>query len=132
MRWRPSSATWTDVNGLIEPADPRSDAARWCIAQYFAELGERFEGGFDHAISLAAVPDQLMLPAGLFRSPACARRRSAAARSSCTDASAAEVKRMWVSPTVRGLGVGRRMLRELERGPPPPAQRPPAWRRTGH
>ena len=26
----------------------------------------------------------------------------------------AELKRMWVSSTVRGLGVGRRMLRELE------------------
>ena len=99
---------------VIEPADPRSGAARWCIEQYFAELGERFEGGFDHAISLAAVPDQLTPPAGLFL---VARLREAAIGCGALKLHGrepAEVKRMWVSPTVRGLGVGRRMLRELE------------------
>ncbi len=99
---------------VIEPADPRSGAARWCIEQYFAELGERFEGGFDHAISLAAVPDQLTPPAGLFL---VARLREAAIGCGALKLHGrepAEVKRMWISPTVRGLGVGRRMLRELE------------------
>src|SRR5262245_53471399 len=31
----------------IEPADPHSADARWCLGHYFAELAERFEEGFE-------------------------------------------------------------------------------------
>ena len=99
---------------VIEPADPGSADARWCIEQYFRELGDRFEGGFDHAISLAAVPDDMRPPAGLFL---VARLREAPVGCGglkLHGREPAEVKRMWVSRTVRGLGLGRRMLRELE------------------
>jgi DNA-binding MarR family transcriptional regulator/GNAT superfamily N-acetyltransferase len=99
---------------VIAPEDAGSPDARWCVEQYFRELGERFEGGFDHAISLAASPDDLTPPAGLFL---VARLRDAPA--GCGGLrlhgdQPAEVKRMWVSRTVRGLGLGRRILRELE------------------
>src|SRR6266566_3188429 len=41
------------VAGLvIERVHPASPAARWCVAQYFAELDRRFAGGFDPAASL--------------------------------------------------------------------------------
>ena len=33
----------------IEVADPTSEDARWCLEQYWAELAERFDGGFDRA-----------------------------------------------------------------------------------
>src|SRR5919107_5360275 len=45
-------AAMADVHRLLQAAgariervDPASRAARWCIAQYFAELAARFEGG---------------------------------------------------------------------------------------
>ena len=31
---------------IIEQIDPDTSEARWCLDHYFAELGERFEGGF--------------------------------------------------------------------------------------
>ena len=31
----------------IEPEDPSSADARWCIGHYFAELRERFEDSFE-------------------------------------------------------------------------------------
>ena len=38
----------------IAVADPAGPDARWCLEQYFAELGERFEAGFDPALSISA------------------------------------------------------------------------------
>src|ERR1700722_2201476 len=39
----------------IEEADPRDDAARYCLGEYYSELGRRFETGFD--VSLSRDPD---------------------------------------------------------------------------
>ena len=94
---------------------PRSPAGRWCLAQYYAELGERFDAGFDPATSSLPDAGEMVPPTGLFL---IARLRGLPV--GCggliihgTDP--AEIKRMWVAPTVRGLGLGRRLLQELER-----------------
>jgi DNA-binding MarR family transcriptional regulator/GNAT superfamily N-acetyltransferase len=94
--------------------DPRSAGARWCLEQYYDELRGRFEAGFDpanspvHAAELTP-PAGLMVVARLRGAPvACGGLRLA-------DPERPEIKRMWVAPTVRGLGLGRRMLAELER-----------------
>jgi DNA-binding MarR family transcriptional regulator/predicted GNAT family N-acyltransferase len=99
----------------IAAEDPRSADARWCIRQYFAELGRRFDAGFDPALSIPAEDDDLTPPRGLLL---VARLRGRAvgcgALKHRTDAPT-EVKRMWVDPGARGLGLGRRLLHELER-----------------
>ena len=93
---------------------PATDA-QFCIAQYFAELDERFDAGFDPAMSISAGVDELTEPAGLLL---VARLRGEAIGCGALkfhDDEPAEIKRMWVSPSARGLGLGRRMLQELER-----------------
>jgi GNAT superfamily N-acetyltransferase len=98
--------------GLVEiaPTDPRSPDATYCLRSYAAELAERFEGGFDPQASLPAPieSDGVLLLARLRGEPVgCA----ALVRSG---SDAASVKRMWVAPSVRGLGVGRRLLTAVE------------------
>jgi DNA-binding MarR family transcriptional regulator/GNAT superfamily N-acetyltransferase len=98
----------------VQVENPRRAAARWCLEQYFVELQERFDAGFDPSRSISADADQLTLPAGLFL---VARLRGAPVGCGALKLhgkAPAEIKRMWVSPAVRGLGLGRRMLRELE------------------
>jgi DNA-binding MarR family transcriptional regulator/GNAT superfamily N-acetyltransferase len=99
----------------ISVEDPRSADARWCIQRYFAELAERFDSGFDPALSIPADDDELTPPRGLV---VVARLREkpvgCGALKHHPDAPT-ELKRMWVDPEARGLGLGRRLLRELER-----------------
>lgn len=103
------------VAGLrIERVDPASPAARWCVAQYFAELDRRFETGFDPAASLPADDYELVPPHGAFLVA------SVDGESLCSGAVKAigprtgSLKRMWVADSARGLGIGRRMLEALE------------------
>jgi DNA-binding MarR family transcriptional regulator len=99
----------------IEMADPASEDVRWCTDQYFAELTERFEGGFDRTQTLQIVPEELTPPAGLVL-VARLRGRPVGCGSLLFDGEApAYLKRMWISPDVRGVGLGRRLLLELER-----------------
>lgn len=98
--------------------DPQHQDARYCLQSYFDELAGRFDGGFDHARSISAGVDELTPPAGLFLVATLhSEPVGCGALKLHADAPAdapAEVKRMWVSPDVRGLGLGRRLLTELE------------------
>jgi DNA-binding MarR family transcriptional regulator/predicted GNAT family N-acyltransferase len=104
------------VAGLvIERVDPASPVARWCVAQYFAELDRRFDAGFDPAASLPADDRDLRPPRGVFlvasldaEPVACGALKRLAPR-------IGSLKRMWVADAARGLGIGRRMLEALER-----------------
>jgi len=98
----------------IERVDPASPAARWCVDQYFHELNRRFEAGFDPAASVPAEDRDLIPPLGAFlvafvdgESVACGAVKS-------ISPGVGSLKRMWVADTVRGLGIGRRMLVALE------------------
>jgi DNA-binding MarR family transcriptional regulator/GNAT superfamily N-acetyltransferase len=96
----------------IATADPHDPDARRCFQAYFGELARRFDGGFDPArtvpVEELAPPTGLLLVATLHGDPVgCGGLRFH--RDGCAD-----VKRMWISPAVRGLGLGRRLLAELE------------------
>jgi len=94
--------------------DPRHADARRAVRAYVGELSERFAGGFDPALSISAADDELAPPAGLFLVATLYSDAVGCGALKFHDGAPAELKRMWVSPAVRGLGLGRRLLAELE------------------
>ena len=98
----------------IAATDPRHRRARHCVQAYFDELADRFEGGFDPARSLPADDEELTAPAGLLLVATLHGAPVGCGGLRYHGGAPAEVKRMWVAPAVRGLGLGRRLLAELE------------------
>lgn len=99
----------------ISVEDPDSPDAKWCLGQYFAELGERFEGGFDAGRSIPADAGDLRPPHGIFLVARLDGRLVGCGAVKATEPGVGSIKRMWVSREVRGTGVGRRLLLALEK-----------------
>jgi DNA-binding MarR family transcriptional regulator/GNAT superfamily N-acetyltransferase len=102
--------------GMIEIAvtDPADPDARHCLHAYFAELDGRFDTGFDVDRSNPAPDDGLRPPAGILLVARLGAEPVGCGALKFGAEGACEVKRMWVSATVRGTGLGRRLLAELE------------------
>jgi DNA-binding MarR family transcriptional regulator len=98
----------------VSPADSRHPDARSCLRAYFAELGRRFSDGFDPDLSTPVADVEMSPPAGLFLLASLHGEPVGCGALRFHENEAAEIKRMWVSEAVRGLGIGRRMLAELE------------------
>ena len=98
----------------ITPEPPSSVDARFCLSEYFRELDERFERGFDVATSISATPDELVPPAGIFVVARWKRCPMGCGALKVKGDKVGEIKRMWVSRDARGLGIGRRLLETLE------------------
>jgi DNA-binding MarR family transcriptional regulator/GNAT superfamily N-acetyltransferase len=99
----------------IEARDPDHPHARFCMKEYFSELDHRFKSGFDPAGSMPADADDLRPPAGMFLVATLLGEPVGCGALKLHGDDPVELKRMWVSPAVRGLGVGRRLLEQLER-----------------
>jgi DNA-binding MarR family transcriptional regulator/ribosomal protein S18 acetylase RimI-like enzyme len=98
----------------VEVCDPRHRHARLCERAYFAELARRFDAGFDPAHSHTASVADLTPPAGLLLVATLHGEPAGCGALRFHGDAPAELKRMWVAPTRRGLGLGRRLLTELE------------------
>lgn len=98
----------------IAVTDPAHPDARHCLRAYFAELGRRFDGGFDPAASISAADHELTPPAGLMLVATLHADPVGCGALKLHPDGHAEVKRMWVASAVRRLGLGRRLLAELE------------------
>jgi DNA-binding MarR family transcriptional regulator len=98
----------------FEMVDPTDARARFCLAEYFAELDRRFDGGFEPGRSLATPAEELRPPHGAVLLAALRDEPVGSAMLMFEAGGTALIKRMWVAPTVRGLGVGRRLLAALE------------------
>jgi DNA-binding MarR family transcriptional regulator/GNAT superfamily N-acetyltransferase len=98
----------------IRIEQPTTRDAKRCLLAYFNELNTRFGDGFDPTLSISAAADELTPPAGLMLLARLADIPVACGALKLHARRPAELKRMWVDPTARGLGLGRRLLRELE------------------
>jgi DNA-binding MarR family transcriptional regulator/GNAT superfamily N-acetyltransferase len=103
----------------VGPCDPRHRHAHASLDAYFAELAARFEHGFDVGRANPDAPSDLVPPNGLLlvatlagEPVGCGVLRHHELREGVPGWS--EIKRLWVSPAVRGIGLGRRLLAELE------------------
>jgi GNAT superfamily N-acetyltransferase len=79
-----------------------------------AELDRRFEAGFDPGDAVTAEADKYEAPGGAF---VLARRDGHPVGCGAVltlGPGIGEIKRMWIDASCRGLGLGRRMLGELE------------------
>ena len=97
----------------LDVEDPGSRAARYCLERYFEELAARFEAGFDPALSISAAGEELTPPHGYLIVATLNGAAVGCGALKC-HADHGEIKRMWVRPSSRGLGIGRRVLHRLE------------------
>jgi DNA-binding MarR family transcriptional regulator/GNAT superfamily N-acetyltransferase len=115
-------AAMTEVERLLRASmvrfavvDPLSSDAQWCLRQYFAELAARFDDGFDLSRSIPADAEQLRPPAGLLLLAYARERAVGCGALKFHPKAPAELKRMWIDREWRGVGLGARLLAELER-----------------
>jgi DNA-binding MarR family transcriptional regulator/GNAT superfamily N-acetyltransferase len=115
-------AAMTEVERLLRASmlrlaieDPETPEARWCIEQYFSELNARFESGFDPSHSISAAAREMVPPRGALVIARLREKPVGCGALKFHRGAPAELKRMWVAPEARGLGIGRRLLLELER-----------------
>jgi DNA-binding MarR family transcriptional regulator/GNAT superfamily N-acetyltransferase len=98
----------------ITPIDPEHPDAQYCLAEYVAELNRRSTRGFDPSVGATALPHEVRPPAGQFF-VAYRQGEPIGCGGVKHHANApAEIKRMWIAPQARGLGLGRRLLDTLE------------------
>ncbi len=102
----------SDQLKIIE-IDPRDATARICLEQYYAELARRFPDGFEVSRSRDPDAEDMIAPRGAFLVAL-----SNSVPVGCVGLKGgeafAEIKRLWVSPAARGLGLARRLMASAE------------------
>jgi len=98
----------------IKPVDPEHPDARYCLAEYVAELNRRSSRGFDPTVGATVLPHEVRPPAGEFFVAYLHAETIGCGAVKHHTGAPAEIKRMWIAPRARGLGLGRRLLEKLE------------------
>jgi len=98
----------------ITLCDPQSPEAVYCLENYYAELSQRFERGFDVSLSCDPEAKDMTPPRGGFF----VAHSDGLAQGCCglkgTNKGYGEIKRLWVAPSARGLGLAQNLLEACE------------------
>lgn len=98
----------------IKEADPRSEAARFCLEAYYAELARRLETGFDVTLSCDPEAEAMVRPRGAFLLAMADGLPVGCVGLKGSGGAIAEVKRLWIAPAARGFGLARRLMQAVE------------------
>src|SRR5438270_3848452 len=98
----------------IAPQAAASADAQYCLGEYYRELQERFDGGFDPELSLVPSLDEFAPPRGTFLLVRLNGEPVGCGGLKPISREAAYLKRMWIAPGARGLGLARGLLCSLE------------------
>lgn len=96
----------------IAPADAEDAAAGHCLAAYFAELDARFDGGFDPGPGPHTAG--FVVPHGVFLLATRDGHPVGCVGLTGGSGAVAEVKRLWVEPSARGIGLATRLMAAVE------------------
>jgi DNA-binding MarR family transcriptional regulator/GNAT superfamily N-acetyltransferase len=98
----------------IRMTDPEHADAKRCLRAYVAELHRRSDAPFDPHSGSTAEPHEVRPPAGAFLVAYLSGEPIGCGAVKHRPEGPSDIKRMWVAESARGLGIGRRLLRELE------------------
>ena len=96
---------------VVPPADPRAQAS---LQAFYAELSERFARGFDVNLSCSPEHQDMIPPRGAFLLMTLDGIALGCAGLKGTDNGYAEIKRMWIAPSARGMGLTHRLMAAIE------------------
>lgn len=98
---------------VIEPADSQSEEAESLLTSYFAEIKAAF--GYSPQDDTPAEPEEFKSPGGRFLIVRDAKGTAVGCGAvRLMDSQTAEIKRMWLHPSMRGRGAGWALLAALE------------------
>lgn len=103
------------ATATFEVVDVRSRDARWAVGEYCRELDRRFDQGFDLGGAIDDEAPQYEAPRGVFLLVRCDGAAVGCGGLCTLEHGVGEIKRMWVRESFRGVGLGPRLLAELER-----------------
>jgi DNA-binding MarR family transcriptional regulator/GNAT superfamily N-acetyltransferase len=98
----------------LQDVNPREPAARYCLGEYYAELARRFKQGFDVKLSRDPDAKDMIRPRGTFILAMSDGLPIGCVGLKGNGSEIAEIKRLWVAPSARGLGLGRRLMEAAE------------------
>lgn len=98
----------------VDRTDPETPEARYCLNEYYAELARRFEAGFDVTTSLDPEAPSLRPPLGSFLVALSDGLPLGCVALKGNSGEVGEIKRLWIAPAARGLGLARRLMDRAE------------------